>query len=89
MSNRNKWAHRSKPKENLSVQYFLGVALVALGGFAFWSGIEGLRNHIMWFKTFSARSGSFVGVPTASLLLLGGVFFLAGAILLIVLIVRK
>jgi hypothetical protein len=53
----------------------LVVGLVAAGCFLVFMALEGVREHVLWF---SPRLGNFIVVPTASLLLVGGLLILLG-----------
>jgi uncharacterized membrane protein YphA (DoxX/SURF4 family) len=86
MSNRNKWAHWKNPKPDKHwrlKQWSLGIALIALGSLLLLSGFTGLQEHVLWFQTFSFRFGKPVIALTVSLLVIGGVFVLAGIMLLV------
>jgi hypothetical protein len=86
MSNRNKWAHWKDPKPDKLwrfKQWPLGIAFITFGSLLLLSGFTGLHEHVLWFRRFNAIFGKFVIVPTVSLLLVGGVFLLAGIALLI------
>jgi hypothetical protein len=85
MSNRNKWAHwnRPEPKANPTAKWAVGITGIVLGGLLIWSGIQGIRDHVMWYWHFSERWGSFGVSPTYDLFLLGGILLVAGAIALV------
>jgi hypothetical protein len=84
MSNRNKWAHwkNTKPNPNPMAKWAVGITGIVLGSLLIWSGIEGIRDRVMWYWHFSERWGSFVVSPIYSLFVLGGVFLLAGVVVL-------
>jgi uncharacterized membrane protein YphA (DoxX/SURF4 family) len=85
MSNRNKWAHwnRDKPEPNPLAKWAVGLIGVVLGSLLIWSGIQGIRDHAMWYWHFSERWGSVVVSPTYSLFVVGGVFLVAGVVLVV------
>lgn len=87
MSNRNKWAHWARPerdKYGRLKQWALGVVSLALGSFLLLAGWQGLLDNVLWYRRFSAFWGKPVTAPTVSLFLIGGVFFIAGVLLLVV-----
>jgi hypothetical protein len=79
MSNRAKWAHRHRPKPTKwPERVALVVALMAIGCFFIYLALEGVSERILWNTRFSARFGTFIVQPTASLLLPGAFFILLG-----------
>jgi len=86
MSNRSKWAHWKKPKPDKwwrFKQWPLGIAFLTLGSLLVLSGIQGLRNNMLWYGRFSFIFGRLGFAPTVSLFLLGGAFVVAGIALLL------
>ena len=86
MSNRNKWADWKKPKPDKLwrfKQWPMGIAFVSLGGLLVLSGLTGLREDRLWYQSFSFIFGRPVFALTVGLILVGGVFVLAGLALLI------
>jgi len=85
MANRSKWAHwnRPKPEKNPVMKWVVGVSSLVLGILLFWAGMQGTRDHVLWFYHFSERWGSMVVSPTFSLFIIGGVFIFAGLVVLI------
>lgn len=86
MSNRSKWAHWSRPKNDKLwrlKQWPLGIALTGLGGVLVLSGLQGLHDRVLWYQRFSFIFGRPGIAPTVSLLLIGGVFIVAGVALLV------
>jgi hypothetical protein len=85
MSNRNKWAHWNtiKTKPNPVAKWSVGITGIVLGSLLVWSGIQGIRDHVMWYWHFSERWGSFVLSPTYTLFVLGGIFLVGGIIALL------
>lgn len=78
MPNRAKWAHFNRPKpKKPSLRRPLALILVAAGSLIALGTVKGIHGHVLWITWFSARFGSFVAVPTASL------FFLAAFVIVL------
>jgi hypothetical protein len=81
MSNRSKWAHwkKLKPERHpLLKKWSVGIAFIVLGILLFLSGLQGLGDHVFWYKSFSFHLGTPVVHQTADLIIFGTVFLLAG-----------
>jgi hypothetical protein len=82
MPNRAKWAHfnRPKPKKASVLRRPFALILVMAGSLIAFGTVKGIREHVLWVRWFSARSGIFVAVPTASLFLLAAFVIALGVL---------
>jgi hypothetical protein len=85
MSNRSKWAHwkKQKPEKHpLLMKWCAGSVGVVLGGLLILSGLQGLSNHVLWYKGFNFSFGIPVVHQTLGLIVVGTAFLIAGITIL-------
>jgi len=81
MSNRAKWAHWKRPKPDKhrwAKQRLFGMVCLPMGVLLLLSGLDGLNEHILWFRSFSFVYGRPAVASTVGLLFLGSVLILVG-----------